>query len=424
MHSYENAAAEGAIPGRSSRRIAPAILLLALMLGCAWLSASALGPTLKPAYPAGGEPNQGISALVPSIFANDPTPTQRPGSPNEAPGNPVVLLAPPSGPGLPPTHTAGEDPQATHETPVATPEAPTATPVTPTATPETPTTTPETPTATPETPTATPVTPTATPETPTATPETPTATPATPTATPETPTATPVTPTATPVTPTATPVTPTATPVTPTATPVTPTPTPVCNGNTPDVYEADNNATQAQVISTDGVPQCHVNTNPVSEEDWVKFNAVNGHDYVIGTRLLNDINQSDTAANDTLLYLYAADGVTQLAFNDDVGYTTWYQGDYYYRESRINWTAPSDSLYYVRELQWGPTAGYSIRDYHWYELWVLDLDAPAPAPAAEIPAAPEAYIAPPETPTEEPTVTPTEAPTGEPTEAPTATQEP
>jgi hypothetical protein len=250
---------------------------------------------------------------------------------------------------------------------------------------------------TPEPPTATPVTPTATPETPTATPETPTATPETPTATPETPTATPETPTATPETPT-------TTPETPTPTPVTPTPTPVCSGSTTDSYEADNTYAQAQEISTDGAPQCHVNTNPVSEEDWVRFGAVNGHAYEIGTRLLSDINQSDAAANDTLLYLYDVDGTTQLAFNDDVGYTTWYQGYYYYRESRINWTAPSDSSYYVRELQWGPTAGYSIRDYHWYELWVLDLDAPTPEPAAETPASPE-VIAPTSEPTEEPVVT-------------------
>jgi hypothetical protein len=254
-----------------------------------------------------------------------------------------------------------------------------------------------------------------TPEPPTATPVTPTATPETPTATPETPTATPETPTATPETPTATPETPTTTPETPTPTPVTPTPTPVCSGSTTDSYEADNTYAQAQEISTDGAPQCHVNTNPVSEEDWVRFGAVNGHAYEIGTRLLNDINQSDAAANDTLLYLYDVDGTTQLAFNDDVGYTTWYQGYYYYRESRINWTAPSDSSYYVRELQWGPTAGYSIRDYHWYELWVLDLDAPTPEPAAETPASPE-VIAPTSEPTEEPVVT-TETATEESAEA-------
>ncbi len=277
-----------------------------------------------------------------------------------------------------------------------------------------------TPTATPVTPTATPVTPTATPETPTATPVTPTATPVTPTATPVTPTATPVTPTATPVTPTATPVTPTATPVTPTATPVTPTATPVTPTATPqclnDIYESDNSFAQAQTISTDGVRQCHVNTQRVEvvagtpvvvqDEDWVKFGAVTGHAYTIGTQLVNDINQSDTAANDTLLYLYGTNGTTQLAYNDDVGYTTWYMGYYYYRESLLQWTAPADGLYFVRELQWGPTAGYTIRDGHRLWLWVEDLTTPAPLAAALVSLETPTAVPPEATPSPEPTSAP------------------
>ena len=79
-------------------------------------------------------------------------------------------------------------------------------------------------------------------------------------------------------------------------------------------------------------------------------------------------------ANDTLLYLYGTDGTTQLAFNDDVGWTTWYLGYYYYRESIITWTATLGGTYYVRELQWGPTGGYpNIRDCHAYSLWVQDV---------------------------------------------------
>ncbi|MGA2504173.1 MAG: sortase [Anaerolineales bacterium] len=141
---------------------------------------------------------------------------------------------------------------------------------------------------------------------------------------------------------------------------------------TNDTYEPDNNYSQAKIISTDGIPQSHINT-PSTEEDWVKFNAVVGHHYDIRTRLTNDVNESDTAANDTLLYLYNTDGVTVLASNDDVGYATWYNGYYFYRESLISWTALSTGVYYVRELQWGPTAGYTIRDCHTYNLWVVDL---------------------------------------------------
>jgi hypothetical protein len=117
---------------------------------------------------------------------------------------------------------------------------------------------------------------------------------------------------------------------------------------------------------------------PPTDEDWFKFTAVAGHPYDIRTMLLNDINQGDTASNDTLLYLYGTDGVTQLGFNDDVGYATWYMGYYFYRESIITWTAPASGWYYVRELQWGPTAGNTIRDCHSYRIWVQDMTSPTP----------------------------------------------
>jgi hypothetical protein len=328
---------------RTWRRILPAILLLMAMLACIWLSASALGRAQAPV--AAGEARN-TPAPQTSGLSSPVAPA--------APDDPAAFVPP------------GADLSANEEDPrPAEGDQPAPTSAPPTATAEPPTATSEPPTATPETPTATPETPTATPETPTATPET------------------------------------------PTPTPVTPTPTPVCGGSTDDSYEPDDTFAQATTISTDGVPQCHVNTDPVSDQDWVTFGAFGGHAYEIGTRLLNDINQSDAAANDTMLYLYDTDGTTQLAFNDDVGYTTWYRGYYYYRESLINWTAPADGQYYVRELQWGPTAGYSIRDFHWYELWVLDLDAPAPEPLGEAPAALEAIL-----PTDEPTVT-SDAPTAE-----------
>jgi LPXTG-site transpeptidase (sortase) family protein len=141
---------------------------------------------------------------------------------------------------------------------------------------------------------------------------------------------------------------------------------------TDDVYEFDNGYLQAKTITTDGIPQSH-NNHPATEEDWVTFHAIAGDQYEIGTRLTNDINQSDSGANDTLLYLYAPDGVTQLAFNDDVGDFNWYMGNYHYRESLITWTAPSTGDYYVRELQWGPTVGYEVRDCHTYNMWVIDM---------------------------------------------------
>ena len=128
----------------------------------------------------------------------------------------------------------------------------------------------------------------------------------------------------------------------------------------------------AKPISTNGTIQSHNNTNPPFELDWVKFDATANDTYEIRTQLTNDINESDTYANDTLLYLYDSTG-TLLAFNDDVGWTTWYLGYYYYRESVIDWTAPASATYYVLETQWGPGAGNGIRDCHTYNLWVLDL---------------------------------------------------
>jgi hypothetical protein len=154
----------------------------------------------------------------------------------------------------------------------------------------------------------------------------------------------------------------------------TPTQTPLCY---PDAYEPDDTYSQAGIIPSDGTTQDHLNTPP-ADEDWVRFLAAAGHSYEIRTMLLNDIDQGDVAANDTLLYLYDTDGVTQLAFNDDVGNTTWYMGPYYYRESIITWTAPAGGWYYVRELQWGPTAGYTIRDCHAVRIWVQDLTPVTP----------------------------------------------
>ena len=86
-----------------------------------------------------------------------------------------------------------------------------------------------------------------------------------------------------------------------------------------DIYKPDGSPAAAANILTNGTPQHQTNT-PSNEEDWVYFYAISGHHYDIRTQLTNDINEGDTAANDTLLYLYGPDGSTLLAFNDDVGY--------------------------------------------------------------------------------------------------------
>jgi hypothetical protein len=148
-----------------------------------------------------------------------------------------------------------------------------------------------------------------------------------------------------------------------------------------DYSEPDNSAALARAVPADGSTEDHLNmpaNNPGADEDWYTFQAVAGHPYEIRTMLLNDINSGDLTANDTLLYLYDSDGSTQLGFNDDVGNTTWYLGAYYYRESIINWTAPASGWYFVRELQWGPTSGYTINECHAYRFWIQDMSVAPP----------------------------------------------
>ena len=255
--------------------------------------------------------------------------------------------------------------------------------------------------------------------------------PPTPTRTPtstRTPTNTPtVTPTRTPTitpTPTRTPTstrTPTETPTrTPTGAP-TFTAAPTCGD---DEYEPDNSHAHATIIEAGGAAQLHNNTNPAMEEDWLTFRAAAGQRYVIRTQLLDDINQGDSAANDTMLFLYDTDGVTELAFNDDVGYATWYNGYYYYRESIITWVAPADGWYYVRELQWGPPAGHAIRDCHHYLIWIEGFTPHTPTPTLTPSPTPAPTDTPTETPTPTDTPTETPTPTQTPTETPTPTQTP
>jgi hypothetical protein len=225
-----------------------------------------------------------------------------------------------------------------------------------------------------------------------------------------------ITPTIT-ATPTSTPTSTQTLTATPTTTPTvtrTSTPTrtqdPACLPFT-DYYEPDDTAAFATAVPTDGSTQDHLNmpaNNPGADVDWYTFPAVAGRSYEIRTMLLNDINSGDTAANDTMLYLYDTDGATQIGFNDDVGNATWYNGYYYYRESIITWTAPASGWYFVQELQWGPTAGNTINECHAYRFWIQDLTAPPPT----------------DTPTRTPTATLTRTPTVTPTATPTVTPTP
>jgi hypothetical protein len=66
------------------------------------------------------------------------------------------------------------------------------------------------------------------------------------------------------------------------------------------------------------------------DQDWFSFQATAGVSYIFETSSVNSL--------DTVLALYAGDGVTQLAFDDNSGAG---------RSSRIEWIAPSSGTFYL-----------------------------------------------------------------------------
>ncbi len=99
---------------------------------------------------------------------------------------------------------------------------------------------------------------------------------------------------------------------------------------TADGSEADNSAGAARRGAV-GQGVVH-NVCPAGDEDWVKLTLEQGKTYVLQT--------TDLAfAADTVLTLYAADGATKLAENDDYGYVS---------GSRLTYVAPATADYYAR----------------------------------------------------------------------------
>jgi Tol biopolymer transport system component len=103
----------------------------------------------------------------------------------------------------------------------------------------------------------------------------------------------------------------------------------------PDGYEPDGTPAQAKVILVDGTIQDHT-TDPAGDEDYVKFDAVTGHRYIIEN---GPPVSAPGQSFDMGLWLYAADGTTLIDFDDDSG-----AGSY----SRIDWTATADTTVYAR----------------------------------------------------------------------------
>ncbi len=121
----------------------------------------------------------------------------------------------------------------------------------------------------------------------------------------------------------------------------------------PDSQEEDDSAAQAKAVGVGAAAQAH-NFCPASDADWVKFTATAGKTYVLRTTNL-------AFAADTLLTLYASDGTTLIAENDDFGYTSasrvvWQpttSGDYYARVTHVNPVANGPNTQYALLIQEG-----------------------------------------------------------------------
>jgi uncharacterized repeat protein (TIGR01451 family) len=104
-------------------------------------------------------------------------------------------------------------------------------------------------------------------------------------------------------------------------------------GCIPDIYEKDDDAALAQILNlvlsnTHTITQDH-NFHVQSDQDWIKLLVRTGAQYEFATSNLGPLA-------DTKLILYAADGTTVLAQNDDAQTNVQY--------SRILWTAPLTPL--------------------------------------------------------------------------------
>jgi uncharacterized repeat protein (TIGR01451 family) len=127
-----------------------------------------------------------------------------------------------------------------------------------------------------------------------------------------------------------------------------------------DPYEDDGGGTRddwfdtASTLTTAGQPG-HT-FDMYADKDWAQFEAQAGYVYVITTENLTPIPGVDEYYADTVLELYAPDGLTLLEENDDYGGTF---------ASQIEWLAPEDGTYYVKVYNYnsgvyGCDVGYDL----------------------------------------------------------------
>lgn len=137
-------------------------------------------------------------------------------------------------------------------------------------------------------------------------------------------------------------------PAGPTVTPTsaaspTATATPVCFA---DDFEPDNSAAQANPLNTAGKPLRH-NLCPAGDQDWHSISVPDARQLTLRTQNL-------AGGADTIMYLYLADGATELAHDDDGG------GAF---SSRIVYNFTKAGTYYVMVKDVNPAAYGTLRTY-------------------------------------------------------------
>jgi len=167
-----------------------------------------------------------------------------------------------------------------------------------------------------------------------------------------------------------------------------------------DLFENDDTPADASLIAVNGAAQKHT-LEPPTDVDWVKFDATAGSVYTITTAALLGVT-------DTYMELYAPDGATKLADNDDMA-----PGNL---ASQIIWTAPADGRYFIYVRDYYQTGargclGYELSIQTRHTVYLPIIVNPAPAPTATITPTPTATASPSATPTATATRTPTATPT-------------
>jgi len=121
-----------------------------------------------------------------------------------------------------------------------------------------------------------------------------------------------------------------------------------------DGYEPDNATNEAHTAANGGWYNHSI--GPIGDQDWRRFAIGETSDVLMVT------SDGGSAPNgDTLLYMYAADGVTQIAMNDNDPYviSTKY--------SRIVQPLVPPGTYYAKVVE--KTSSQLISDYDWYFAW-------------------------------------------------------